>query len=229
MMPSGPPSKAAIYIEDGAEDGAREYTAGQYTGQVKSGANGIIIEGAKLSSGDYSFTGVVATGEKSVVTLNHVTMKLGVTKEAGTKDLAGAALRGRVEVDGRPVMPVAGETYTGRITVTPFRLSRDASLAHVADDLVDRRRPVGIAVDARYQHGSRAPRSWRAPVRWLARRTQLARRRPASSTCPSQVSFASKKAFSCFCIAGGKVDTSAASMPHRHMRSPRITVGYKAT
>ena len=88
--------------------------------RIKSGATGVVIEGASISSGDYSFTGVVATGEKSVVTLNHVTMKLGVTKEAGTKGrMAGATLRGRVEVDGRPVMPVAGEA-SGRITVTPL-------------------------------------------------------------------------------------------------------------
>lgn len=33
---------------------------------------------------------------------------------------SGARLVGRVEVDGRPVTPVAGETYTGRIAVVPL-------------------------------------------------------------------------------------------------------------
>jgi hypothetical protein len=91
-MPGGPPSKAAIYIDNGTQVGAKEYQPGQYQGNVTSGAQGVTIDGASISSGEYGFTGVAVTGEKSVVTLNNVKMKLGVTKEAGAKDKSGAAL-----------------------------------------------------------------------------------------------------------------------------------------
>ncbi|MFO1400827.1 MAG: hypothetical protein U1F30_06395 [Steroidobacteraceae bacterium] len=92
MMPGGPPARAAIYIADGAEDGSKEYVAGQYRAHVKSDARGIRIVGANLSSGDYTYTGVVASGEKSVVTLERVQMHLGVTQEADAKAQGGAAL-----------------------------------------------------------------------------------------------------------------------------------------
>jgi hypothetical protein len=92
MMPGGPPAKAAIYIEDGAEVAAKEYTAGQYGAYVKNDAKGIRIDGARIASGDYTFTGVVANGEKSVVTLERVKMQLGVTQEVDAKAQGGAAL-----------------------------------------------------------------------------------------------------------------------------------------
>jgi hypothetical protein len=93
MMPGGgPPAKAALFIENGLEASAREYEPGRYRAHLKPGANGLVIEGATISSGDYTFTGVAVAGEKSVVTLNRVKMQLGVTQEADPKALAGAAL-----------------------------------------------------------------------------------------------------------------------------------------
>ncbi|MCC7463168.1 MAG: hypothetical protein IT480_11980, partial [Gammaproteobacteria bacterium] len=92
MMPGGPPGAAALYIEDGVEATAKEYVPGQYRAYVRSGAQGLLIEGARISSGDYSFTGVAVTGEKSVVTLNRVIMQLGVTQDADPNSPAGAAL-----------------------------------------------------------------------------------------------------------------------------------------
>lgn len=91
-MPGGAPAKAAIYIDNGAEVAAKEYVAGQYTSSIKSGKGGLTIEGASLSSGDYTFTGIAVAGAGSTVTLDNVKLKLGVTKEAGAKDQGGAAL-----------------------------------------------------------------------------------------------------------------------------------------
>jgi hypothetical protein len=88
----GAPSKAAIYISNGAEDTGKEYTAGQYKTSIKSDAKGITIQGLDLTSGDYTFNGIVVTGEKSVVTLDKVKMKLGVTKEADAKASGGTAV-----------------------------------------------------------------------------------------------------------------------------------------
>jgi|WetSurMetagenome_2_1015567.scaffolds.fasta_scaffold20077_2 hypothetical protein len=92
-MPSmpGAPSKAAIFIENGAEAASKEYTAGQYKAFIKSDAKGITIQGLDLSSGDYTFDGI-AVGAKSIVTLDKCKIKLGVTKEADAKATGGAAL-----------------------------------------------------------------------------------------------------------------------------------------
>jgi len=92
MMGGGAPGKAAIFIENGAENTGKEYTAGQYKDNIKSDANGIAIQGLDLTSGDYTYNGVAVTGAKSIVTLDNVKMKLGVTKEADSKDSGGAAL-----------------------------------------------------------------------------------------------------------------------------------------
>jgi hypothetical protein len=88
----GAPSKAAIYFENGAENADKEYTAGQYKANIKSDANGIVIQGLGLTNGDYTFNGIVATGEKSIVTLDKAKIKLGVTREAGANDSGGAAV-----------------------------------------------------------------------------------------------------------------------------------------
>jgi len=87
----GAPSKAAIFIENGAENASKEYTAGQYKANIKSDANGITIQNLDINSGDYTFNAVVASGEKSKVTLDKCKMRLGVTKEAAANDSGGAA------------------------------------------------------------------------------------------------------------------------------------------
>ena len=88
----GAPSNAAIYIENGVENSEKEYTAGQYTANIKSDAKGITIRNLNLTSGDYTFNGVVATGANTVVTLDKCKMKLGVTKEADPNDSGGSAV-----------------------------------------------------------------------------------------------------------------------------------------
>jgi hypothetical protein len=87
----GAPSKAAIFIDNGAEDTAKEYTAGQYKANIKSDANGITIQNLDITSGDYAFNGVAAVGAKSSVTLDKCKMRLGVTKEAEANANGGAA------------------------------------------------------------------------------------------------------------------------------------------
>lgn len=91
MGMGGAPSTAAIFIEDGAVNTEKEYEAGKYKANIKSDAKGITIKGLNITSGDYTFNGVVATGADTVVTLDNVKMKLGVTKEAGANDSGGAA------------------------------------------------------------------------------------------------------------------------------------------
>jgi hypothetical protein len=87
----GAPSKAAIFIDNGAEDTAKEYTAGQYKANIKSDANGITIQNLDITSGDYAFNGIAAVGAKSSVTLDTCKMRLGVTKEAEANANGGAA------------------------------------------------------------------------------------------------------------------------------------------
>lgn len=91
MGMGGAPSKAAIFIEDGAQTTGKEYEAGKYKANIKSDTNGITIQGLDLTSGDYTFNGVVVTGAKSIVTIDKSRIKLGVTKEADSKDSGGAA------------------------------------------------------------------------------------------------------------------------------------------
>jgi hypothetical protein len=81
-MMGGAPSKAAIYIDNGAENTAKEYTAGQYKADIQSGANGITISGFNFSTGDYTVNGIVANGDKSIVTIDNAKIHLGVTKES---------------------------------------------------------------------------------------------------------------------------------------------------
>jgi hypothetical protein len=92
MGMGGAPSEAAIFIENGAENTDKEYTAGQYKTNIKSDAKGITIKDLNITSGDYSFNGIVATGADTIVTLDNVKMKLGVTSEAGANASGGAAV-----------------------------------------------------------------------------------------------------------------------------------------
>ena len=91
MGMGGAPSKAAIFIENGAQNTGKEYTAGKYKANIKSDANGITLQGLDLTSGDYTFNGIVATGAKTIITIDKCKIKLGVTKEADSKDSGGAA------------------------------------------------------------------------------------------------------------------------------------------
>ncbi len=91
MGMGGAPSKAAIFIENGVQNTGKEYEAGKYKANIKSDTNGITIQGLDLTSGDYTFNGVVVTGAKSIVTIDKSKIKLGVTREADSKDSGGAA------------------------------------------------------------------------------------------------------------------------------------------
>ena len=76
------PSKAAIYIANGAENSAKEYTPGQYKADVTSDAKGLKISGFNFSTDDYAVNGIVVSGEKSIVTVDNARIHLGVTKES---------------------------------------------------------------------------------------------------------------------------------------------------
>lgn len=88
----GAPSKAAIFIENGAVNAEKEYEAGKYKSNIKSDAKGITIKDLNITSGDYTFNGIVVSGADTVVTLDNVKMKLGVTKEAEANAGGGAAV-----------------------------------------------------------------------------------------------------------------------------------------
>lgn len=97
---NSPPDKAAIYIKNGAEDTGSEYVAGKYSVNIKSDAKGITIRDLKLADGDYTFNGIVATGARSVVTLDNCRMDLGVDMPAKADDEGGSA----VAVDDGAIM-----------------------------------------------------------------------------------------------------------------------------
>jgi hypothetical protein len=80
----GAPSKAAIFISDGAENAAKEYTAGQYKANITSDATGLKISGFNFSTDDYTVNGIVASGAKSVVTIDNAKIHTGVNKESSS-------------------------------------------------------------------------------------------------------------------------------------------------
>jgi hypothetical protein len=82
--PAGAPSKAAIYVDNGAINASKEYVADQYKANIGSDANGIKISGLNFSTDDYTVNGIVANGEKSVVTIDNSKVHLGVNKESTT-------------------------------------------------------------------------------------------------------------------------------------------------
>lgn len=88
---SGAPAKAAIYIDSGAENTANEYSAGEYTGSIKSNENGLSISGVNLTSGDYTYNGITATGSGTDVTLENSKITLGVDTAAASTDTGGSA------------------------------------------------------------------------------------------------------------------------------------------
>jgi hypothetical protein len=85
------PNKAAIYIENGAENSNNEYTAEKYTKNIHSDVNGITIQNLDLFSGEYTFNGIVAVGAKTNVTLEKCKIRLAVDKAAKAKDKGGSA------------------------------------------------------------------------------------------------------------------------------------------
>ena len=87
----GAPSEAAIVITDGAEDPSMEYEPGAYSGLIAQEDGDLVIEGLELSSGDYTFNGLVITGESSVVRLKKANIRLGVDQDATDADTGGAA------------------------------------------------------------------------------------------------------------------------------------------
>ena len=87
----GAPETAAIVITDGAENPDAEYEPGAYSSYI-SGVDGVLtINGLSLTSGDYTFNGLVATGPDSVVRLQKCTIRLGVDSPATDDDTGGAA------------------------------------------------------------------------------------------------------------------------------------------
>lgn len=87
----GAPTEAAIVITDGAEDTASEYEPGAYSDKITAAGGVVTIQGLELSSGDYTFNGLVATGPDSVVRLEKANIRLGVDTDATDDDKGGSA------------------------------------------------------------------------------------------------------------------------------------------
>ncbi len=87
----GAPETAAIVITDGAENPNAEYEPGAYSSYLSNVDGVLTIDGLELTSGDYTFNGLVATGPDSVVRLQKCTIRLGVDAPATDDDTGGAA------------------------------------------------------------------------------------------------------------------------------------------
>lgn len=87
----GAPETAAIVITDGAENPDAEYEPGAYSSYLSNVDGVLTIDGLDLTSGDYTFNGLVATGPDSVVRLQKCTIRLGVDAPAADDDTGGAA------------------------------------------------------------------------------------------------------------------------------------------
>lgn len=87
----GAPETAAIVITDGAENNDAEYEPGAYSSYLSNVDGVLTIDGLDLTSGDYTFNGLVATGPDSVVRLQKCTIRLGVDAPATDDDTGGAA------------------------------------------------------------------------------------------------------------------------------------------
>ena len=87
----GAPETAAIVITDGAENTDAEYEPGAYSSYLSNVDGVLTIDGLELTSGDYTFNGLVATGPDSVVRLQKCTIRLGVDAPATDDDTGGAA------------------------------------------------------------------------------------------------------------------------------------------
>ena len=87
----GAPETAAIVITDSAENPDAEYEPGAYSSYLSNVDGVLTIDGLELTSGDYTFNGLVATGPDSVVRLQKCTIRLGVDSPATDDDTGGAA------------------------------------------------------------------------------------------------------------------------------------------
>lgn len=87
----GAPEQAAIVITDGAENPDAEYEPGAYSSYLSDADGVLTIDGLNLTSGDYTFNGLVATGPDSIVRLQKCTIRLGVDAAATDDDTGGAA------------------------------------------------------------------------------------------------------------------------------------------
>ena len=87
----GAPETAAIVITDGAENPDAEYEPGAYSSYLSNVDGVLTIDGLELTSGNYTFNGLVATGPDSVVRLQKCTIRLGVDSPATDDDTGGAA------------------------------------------------------------------------------------------------------------------------------------------
>lgn len=87
----GAPETAAIVITDGAENPDAEYEPGAYSSYLSNVDGVLTIDGLELTSGDYTFNGLVATGPDSVVRLQKCTIRLGVDSPVTDDDTGGAA------------------------------------------------------------------------------------------------------------------------------------------
>ncbi len=85
------PDAAAIVITDGAEDTAAEYDPGAYSDYITQADGLLTIEDLELTSGDYTFNGLVITGPDSRVRLKKCTIRLGTDSPATDEDAGGAA------------------------------------------------------------------------------------------------------------------------------------------
>ena len=85
------PKTAAIVITDGAENTDAEYEPGAYSSYLSNVDGVLTIDGLELTSGDYTFNGLVATGPDSVVRLQKCTIRLDVDSPATDDDTGGAA------------------------------------------------------------------------------------------------------------------------------------------
>ena len=104
------------------------------------------------------------------------------------------------------------------------RLQPSQSWRSASSDAAAARSRLGSPYDlATSIEPSREPSSSRARSLADSWKPKSPARRPTLNTPVSQRSLASKNPRSSFCIAVGKVANSAASIPHRHIRSSKIT------
>lgn len=85
------PTEAAIVIADGVQVPDMEYEPSAYSDKISQENGDLVIEDLELSSGNYSFNGLVITGESSVVRLKKANIRLGVDQAATDADTGGAA------------------------------------------------------------------------------------------------------------------------------------------
>lgn len=87
----GAPTAAAIVITDGQEVPDQEYEPGAYSDLIVQKDGELMIEGLEMTQGDYTFNGLVITGESSVVRLKKANIRLGVDQAVTDDDTGGAA------------------------------------------------------------------------------------------------------------------------------------------